>query len=98
MTWNMCCWYKVMEDLSCCYDGTVRNSVGEVVQFAYGSDGLDPCAMEAKYTKTKNKQATNKEHWRPFDFSRLLFQVCVRQSTLFSKLTEKPSSYYILNV
>jgi len=51
--------------------------VGDVLQFAYGSDGLDPCAMEAKYTKTKNKQATTKEGWRPFDFNRLLFQVSV---------------------
>lgn len=28
------------------YDSSVRNSVGEVVQFVYGADGLDPCSME----------------------------------------------------
>jgi DNA-directed RNA polymerase III subunit RPC1 len=28
------------------YDETVRNSMGEVVQFAYGGDNLDPADME----------------------------------------------------
>ncbi|ORD94423.1 RPC1 [Enterospora canceri] len=33
---------KALEDLSVKYDGTVRNSHGEIVQFAYGGDGVDP--------------------------------------------------------
>ncbi|WVO13428.1 hypothetical protein L204_101043 [Cryptococcus depauperatus] len=37
---------KAMEDLKVAYDGTVRNSVGEVVQFLYGEDGMDGAAME----------------------------------------------------
>ena len=28
------------------YDGTVRNSVGEVVQFLYGDDGMDGVGIE----------------------------------------------------
>ena len=32
---------KAMEDLTVLYDGTVRNSMGEVVQFLYGEDGMD---------------------------------------------------------
>jgi DNA-directed RNA polymerase III subunit RPC1 len=39
---------KSLEDLCCQYDSTVRNSTGEVVQFVYGGDGLDPTYMEAK--------------------------------------------------
>ncbi|XP_061721966.1 DNA-directed RNA polymerase III subunit RPC1 [Cydia pomonella] len=39
---------KSLEDLVLHYDMTVRNASGEVVQFKYGSDGLDPSYMEAK--------------------------------------------------
>lgn len=37
---------KALEDLSTQYDYSVRNSVGGVVQFCYGDDGLDPTYME----------------------------------------------------
>ena len=36
------CLIKHLEELKICYDYTVRNSEGEVVQFLYGEDGLDP--------------------------------------------------------
>jgi DNA-directed RNA polymerase II subunit RPB1 len=37
---------KAMEDVMVKYDGTVRNSVGDIVQFIYGEDGLDGAHME----------------------------------------------------
>ncbi|GFT84690.1 DNA-directed RNA polymerase III subunit RPC1 [Nephila pilipes] len=37
---------KSLEDLCLHYDMSVRNSIGEVVQFVYGGDGLDPATME----------------------------------------------------
>ncbi|OCF37907.1 DNA-directed RNA polymerase II subunit RPB1 [Kwoniella heveanensis BCC8398] len=37
---------KAMEDLKVGYDGTVRNSTGDVIQFLYGEDGMDGSAME----------------------------------------------------
>lgn len=37
---------KSLEDLSCKYDNTVRNSSNAIVQFKYGGDGLDPFDME----------------------------------------------------
>ncbi|XP_059619730.1 DNA-directed RNA polymerase III subunit RPC1 [Phlebotomus argentipes] len=37
---------KCLEDLVVHYDGTVRNAIGEVVEFTYGGDGLDPVSME----------------------------------------------------
>lgn len=49
---------KSLEDLCCAYDKTVRNSTGEIIQFIYGGDGLDPTYMEAKD--------------RPVDFPRAL--------------------------
>jgi len=50
---------KSLEDLCCQYDRTVRNSTGEIIQFVYGADGLDPTYMEAKD--------------RPVDFPRALY-------------------------
>lgn len=49
---------KSLEDLCSQYDLTVRSSTGEIVQFLYGGDGLDPAAMEGKD--------------RPVDFKRVL--------------------------
>ncbi|ORC93261.1 DNA-directed RNA polymerase III largest subunit [Trypanosoma theileri] len=37
---------KAMENLSVRYDGTVRNTRGDVVQLKFGEDGLDPQLME----------------------------------------------------
>ncbi|CAM1504094.1 Fc.00g016850.m01.CDS01 [Cosmosporella sp. VM-42] len=37
---------KALEDLSARYDGTVRNSLGDIVQFLYGEDGLDAMCIE----------------------------------------------------
>merc|ERR1719192_149886 len=39
---------KSLEDLCMQYDMTVRNSFGEVIQFEYGGDGLDPMMMEGR--------------------------------------------------
>jgi RNA polymerase Rpb1, domain 5 len=36
------CLVKHLEELKICYDYTVRNAEGNVVQFLYGEDGLDP--------------------------------------------------------
>lgn len=37
---------KALEDVMAKYDGTVRNALGHVVQFAYGEDGMDGSVME----------------------------------------------------
>lgn len=37
---------KALEDVSVCYDGTVRNSLGDVLQFVYGEDGMDGAFIE----------------------------------------------------
>ncbi len=39
---------KCLEDLVVHYDGSVRNAIGEIVEFTYGGDGLDPVFMEIK--------------------------------------------------
>ncbi|KAI8822549.1 putative RPO21-DNA-directed RNA polymerase II, 215 kd subunit [Fimicolochytrium jonesii] len=37
---------KALEDLMAQYDGTVRNALGEIVQFCYGEDGMDGAKVE----------------------------------------------------
>lgn len=37
---------KALEDVMVAYDGTVRNSLGDVVQFVYGEDGMDGAFIE----------------------------------------------------
>lgn len=37
---------KAMEDVQARYDGTVRNSLGDIIQFTYGEDGLDAQCIE----------------------------------------------------
>ncbi|KAF5837019.1 DNA-dependent RNA polymerase II largest subunit [Dunaliella salina] len=39
---------KAMEDLIIRYDGTVRTSVGSIVQFLYGEDGMDGVRIEGQ--------------------------------------------------
>jgi DNA-directed RNA polymerase III subunit RPC1 len=37
---------KALEDLVVHYDGSVRNSTGQILQFTYGDDGIDPSSVE----------------------------------------------------
>lgn len=39
---------KAMEDVKVQYDGTVRNSQGQIIQFLYGEDGLDAISVESQ--------------------------------------------------
>jgi DNA-directed RNA polymerase II subunit RPB1 len=32
---------EALEDVSICYDGTVRNSLGDILRFVYGEEGMD---------------------------------------------------------
>ncbi|EKD04138.1 DNA-directed RNA polymerase ii largest subunit [Trichosporon asahii var. asahii CBS 8904] len=43
---------KAMEDLKVGYDGTVRNSGGDIIQFLYGEDGMDGAMMEKQTLDT----------------------------------------------
>lgn len=61
---------KSLEDLCSQYDLTVRSSTGDIIQFIYGGDGLDPAAMEGKD--------------EPLEFKRVLDNIRVRiTDTLF---------------
>ncbi len=42
---------KALEDLTVKYGGTVRNAINNIVQFAYGDDGIDPCKLNKQELK-----------------------------------------------
>ncbi|KAL6222224.1 hypothetical protein ACLB2K_005616 [Fragaria x ananassa] len=66
---------KAMEDIMVKYDGTVRNSLGDVIQFLYGEDGMDAVWIESQKLdslKMKKKEfdktfayVFDDENWNP---------------------------------
>ncbi|XP_055932368.1 DNA-directed RNA polymerase III subunit RPC1-like [Argiope bruennichi] len=78
---------KSLEDLCLHYDLSVRNSIGEVVQFVYGGDGLDPVNMEGvnKFEssgKKKNTEYCMKKNDDPPDdpviFERAMYHITAK--------------------
>jgi DNA-directed RNA polymerase beta' subunit len=43
---------KALEDVMVKYDGTLRNSLGEVIAFLYGEDGMDATFLESQQLQT----------------------------------------------
>ncbi|CAL4887703.1 unnamed protein product [Urochloa decumbens] len=66
---------KAMEDIMVKYDGTVRNSLGDVIQFLYGEDGMDAVwteeqkldSLQMKKDEFDNsfRYELDDENWRP---------------------------------
>ncbi|KAK4147782.1 DNA-directed RNA polymerase II subunit RPB1 [Dichotomopilus funicola] len=50
---------KALEDAEARYDGTVRNSLGDIIQFVYGEDGLDGMAIERQRVDHMNIATTS---------------------------------------
>ncbi|KAF9261934.1 beta and beta-prime subunits of DNA dependent RNA-polymerase [Marasmius fiardii PR-910] len=53
---------KALEDVMVCYDGTVRNSLGDLIQFVYGEDGMDGAYIEKQSTDTFGLNDKEFEH------------------------------------
>lgn len=75
---------KALEDLSTHYDTSVRNSVGGVVQFTYGDDGLDPAELEG--------DALPVEYFRSWRHSRAVTEHLVERGLLPYEIAEKVES------
>eukprot|EP00181_Compsopogon_caeruleus_P004164 CAMPEP_0184689352 /NCGR_PEP_ID=MMETSP0312-20130426/30607_1 /TAXON_ID=31354 /ORGANISM="Compsopogon coeruleus, Strain SAG 36.94" /LENGTH=1800 /DNA_ID=CAMNT_0027146691 /DNA_START=617 /DNA_END=6019 /DNA_ORIENTATION=+ len=61
---------KAMEDVTVKYDGTVRNSAGQVIEFLYGEDGMDGTMFEKQkifILKMTRKQMDKAFRLNPFD-------------------------------
>jgi DNA-directed RNA polymerase II subunit RPB1 len=53
---------KALEDVMVNYDGTVRNSLGDVLQFVYGEDGMDGAYIERQRIETFHLNTLEFEH------------------------------------
>ncbi|KAF8060852.1 hypothetical protein FPV67DRAFT_310188 [Lyophyllum atratum] len=53
---------KALEDVMVCYDGTVRNSLGDLIQFVYGEDGMDGAFIEKQNIETFGLNDKEFEH------------------------------------
>ena len=53
---------KALEDVMVNYDGTVRNSLGDVLQFIYGEDGMDGAYIERQRIETFHLNDREFEH------------------------------------
>jgi len=53
---------KALEDVMVCYDGTVRNSLGDLIQFTYGEDGMDGAYIEKQTIETFGLSNKEFEH------------------------------------
>lgn len=53
---------KALEDVMVCYDGTVRNSLGDLIQFVYGEDGMDGAFIEKQTIETFGLNDKEFEH------------------------------------
>ena len=43
---------KALEDVAVCYDGTACNSLGDLIRFVFGEDGMDGAFIEEPSIKT----------------------------------------------
>lgn len=61
---------KATEDLKANYDGTVRNAMGNIVQFTYGDDMFDPTKLEKtkiELIEKNNRQMKDMYHYNNKD-------------------------------
>lgn len=57
---------KAMESVMVHYDGTVRNSVGQLIQLRYGEDGL--CGETVEFQKIASVELSNKKFESKYKF------------------------------
>ena len=56
------CLVKHLEELKVCYDSTVRDGEGSVIQFLYGEDGIDPIKASHLDCKSRTFQFIARNH------------------------------------
>ncbi|KAL0264304.1 DNA-directed RNA polymerase II core subunit rpo21 [Diplodia seriata] len=74
---------KALEDVMAKYDGTVRNSLGDIVQFVYGEDGLDGVYIEKQgcdFVNCSNEQFKRKFYVNVMDPSTSLSSDILEQA------------------
>ena len=80
---------KVMEDIMVYYDNTVRNSIGQIIQFIYGDDGIDAIMVEKQKFETidmNNEEIKKKYLFTKEDFKEL--KIKSKNKNLYKELIE----------
>jgi DNA-directed RNA polymerase II subunit RPB1 len=84
---------KALEDLMVRYDGTVRNSDDDIVQFLYGEDGLDGACVEAQKLDYIQMTVSELEDTYRYDFhkptSSFRKWLCPKQFDMFHTETSQ---------
>jgi DNA-directed RNA polymerase II subunit RPB1 len=87
---------KAMEDVMVRYDSTVRNSLGEVVQFLYGEDGMDGSFIERQ--RVDSILMNDKQLRRQFyiDLTRVDETTSYMEKKIFDKLMQHAHAHELL--
>nr|A5DCV3.2 RecName: Full=DNA-directed RNA polymerase II subunit RPB1; Short=RNA polymerase II subunit 1; Short=RNA polymerase II subunit B1; AltName: Full=DNA-directed RNA polymerase III largest subunit [Meyerozyma guilliermondii ATCC 6260] len=73
---------KALEDIMVHYDGTTRNSLGDIIQFVYGEDGVDGTQVESQSVDVI--PGTDESFERRYRVDLLDPEKCIRDSLLES--------------
>ena len=79
---------KAMEDIMLRYDGTIRNSMGDVIQFLYGEDGMDGTAIEGQKLKHLKFGPKKFEEWYRIDLEQGLKELRFLKAAVTKEILE----------
>ncbi|KAJ3073317.1 DNA-directed RNA polymerase II subunit rpb1 [Podochytrium sp. JEL0797] len=88
---------KALEDVMAQYDGTVRNSAGQVVQFCYGEDGMDGGKVEPQPFDLMNVPDKDFEKKYRVDIAEPAFKLQALAPHVTAELMNEPQSQIMLD-
>jgi DNA-directed RNA polymerase II subunit RPB1 len=88
---------KSMESHAVQYDGTVRNSLNEIIQFIYGGDGLDPVGIETLSLELVNMSDEKFDEAFRFDINQASFGQGYLDPDIVDEVRSRPHRAIILN-
>jgi len=89
---------KAMEDVRVHYDATVRNSLGDIVQFVYGEDGMDGCFIEKQTLDSVAMDNTKFDDTYRFDLTKTALLNAWLTPAAKQELMSDPSAQTTLNL
>jgi DNA-directed RNA polymerase II subunit RPB1 len=88
---------KALEDVMAKYDGTVRNSAGDIVQFVYGEDGLDGSKVEPQVFESLQMNDIAFEKNYRVDITDPAYRLNSLDSKISTELMNAPASQRLLD-
>eukprot|EP01087_Luapelamoeba_hula_P008948 TRINITY_DN2277_c0_g1_i2.p1 TRINITY_DN2277_c0_g1~~TRINITY_DN2277_c0_g1_i2.p1 ORF type:complete len:1803 (+),score=263.71 TRINITY_DN2277_c0_g1_i2:156-5564(+) len=89
---------KAMEDVMVQYDGTVRNSLGDIIQFVYGEDGMDGTGVETQQIPSLRAKNAELEDMYRWDIDHDSFGDGILERETIDELRNSPSSRHVLDL